>query len=779
LAFLALITDVSYARFSTFNELDTIRKIQQGVEVFAQKDIDRDGDVDWVVQNRTTGEIAIIFNKRYGMTSTILRTPSVRTVNELDFGYADGDSIADVLVCGVRGEYANVVYPSNLSVIYGVGMLYQDSVDIHIDAEVMSARFMDINGDGRDDIIAAVGKSKSVICWFENTGVGVWEKHSIDETIADLGLNSWIKTADIDNDGKIDFVHGNASSNSIIWYRNNGDGTFTKKVIASETPVGCGTIVDIDLDGDVDIINGKLIFYHDKGVFVKDTISDPPEYEANFTDAGDVNGDGYPDIVATVWDGGMYLWQSVPGKKFTRTSLGYSSDAKAILIGDADHDRFNDIVFVSQTSGTFRYLRNSGIFAFESTKLIPNLQLLTGFDTADVDKDGDIDLFVTERNTFYVFENRRDSLVKVYSGHCESYATVQTGDFNGDGKVDFILNKGNPAVWYKQSTFPLFTQQYIPKKLDPIQCIDLHRDGGVDITGGFLNTQSKHYIIAYSRTDTSQFKEDTLYEGSFKSYHFSDLDNDDTMEYSFADAEYDPSNRYVNYDINSDKKLELLYFVADSGNFGIKYNCIDTNRDGKSDLIKRNLMKVARREGDITGGDLDKDTLDDVIIANDKNLYWISQTTRFGFNSTNMINKGTCTGNIIAVDFDKDGWTDVLSCDSHAVMLHRNLLGVPPAKVDIPVRVSSSIKRVDLHPVTPVPIGNTCFSWNLSTDIKKPKIQFFLVTGAKVSIPVYIQQNRCIADFRSYCHKLSRVLVWVLYDERGKRLGNGLLTTVK
>jgi hypothetical protein len=703
----------------------------------------------------------------------------VLTVNELDLGYADGDSIADVLVGGKLGEYANIVYPSNLSVVYaGSDMQYLDSVDINAGAEVMGARFMDVNGDGHDDIIAAVGESNSAICWFENSGSG-WTKHIVDQAIGDLGLNSWIKTADIDKDGKLDVIHGNATNYAIIWYRNKGDGTFAKTVIASDTPVGCGTAVDIDLDGDIDIVNGKLILYHEKDKFIKDTISDPPEYEADFTDAGDVNGDGYPDIVATVWNEGMYLWQSIQGKKFTRTSLGYTSDAKAVLIGDADHDRFNDLVFVSQTSGTFRYKRNSGIFAFESKKLIPNLQLLTGFDTADADKDGDIDLFVTERSTFRVYENRNDSLVQVYSGHCESYATVQTGDFSGDGMVDFILDKNNPAVWYKQSTFPLFTQQYFPKELDPIQCIDLHRDGGVDITGGFLNIQSKHYIIVYSKTDTSQFIEDTLYEGSFRSYHFDDLDNDDTMEYSFADAEYDPSNRYVNYDINNDKKLEMLYFLADSGNFGIKYNCIDTNSDGKSDFIKRNLMNVARREGDITGGDLDRDTLDDIIIANDKNLFWISQTAPFGFKSINMINKGTCTGNIIAVDFDKDGWTDVLSCDSHAVMLHRNLLGVPPAKVDIPVPVSFSRKSIEQHKILPVFISNGHFSWELSSDILNPKIQFFLVNGAKVDIPVFIHKNRCVADFRSYRNKLSSMLVWVLYDEKGARLGNGLFSVVR
>jgi hypothetical protein len=367
--------------------------------------------------------------------------------------------------------------------------------------------------------------------------------------------------------------------------------------------------------------------------------------------------------------------------------------------------------------------------------------------------------------------------VIVYSGNCDPYAKVQTGDFSGDGKVDFIFDRNNPAVWFEQSTFPAFTRQYLPKELDPIQCIDLNLDGRIDITGEFLNAQSKHYIIVYY--GGNQIVEDTLYEGSFKSYHFSDLDNNDTFSLTFSDNGDDPTNLYVNYDINKDKKTELLYFNVDSAQFGLIYNCIDTNSDGKSDYIRRNLMKATRLAGDIAGGELDNDTLDDILISNDNNLYWVSQTTRFGFKSINVINKGACTGNIIAVDFDKDGWMDVLSCDSHAVMLHRNLFGIPPAKVDIPVPVSFSKKSIEQHKILPVFIGNGCFSWEVSSDIKNPKIQFFLVSGARVDIPVYIRQNMCIADLRSYHNKLSRVLVWVLYDKKGVRLGNGLLSVVR
>lgn len=79
---------VVFSRPATFKSADTILMQQQGVSIFVQKDLDSDGDIDWVTLGHSTGSIAIVTNNRHGSFTSVTRGVSVMEPSAIDCGDA-------------------------------------------------------------------------------------------------------------------------------------------------------------------------------------------------------------------------------------------------------------------------------------------------------------------------------------------------------------------------------------------------------------------------------------------------------------------------------------------------------------------------------------------------------------------------------------------------------------------------------------------------------------------------------------------------------------------
>jgi hypothetical protein len=106
----------------------------------------------------------------------------------------------------------------------------------------------DLNGDGRNDFIGGRGHGVGIV-WFENPS---WRARQIDTRI--MGPHS-LQVGDIDGDGDVDAATVAKDSHTAAWYENDGAGNFTVHHIhENQSSYDC-RLVDMDGDGDLDLLN--------------------------------------------------------------------------------------------------------------------------------------------------------------------------------------------------------------------------------------------------------------------------------------------------------------------------------------------------------------------------------------------------------------------------------------------------------------------------------------------------------------------------------------------
>lgn len=110
----------------------------------------------------------------------------------------------------------------------------------------------DMNGDGKTDFIASRGHSRGVV-WFEAPR---WTEHVIHPTIKEPHS---LVVADIDGDGDLDAATCAYGDRIAAWFENDGKGHFKTHVVGRNQAAYDIRAVDLDGDGDLDLlIAGQL-----------------------------------------------------------------------------------------------------------------------------------------------------------------------------------------------------------------------------------------------------------------------------------------------------------------------------------------------------------------------------------------------------------------------------------------------------------------------------------------------------------------------------------------
>ena len=272
--------------------------------------------------------------------------------------------------------------------------------------------------------------------------------------------------ADVNGDGKMDLVCGNAgdspyTNGTLSILTNNGSGGF---VLASTLSIGHGpgsiTAADVNRDGKVDLITanwdngigGTLSVWtnNGNGVFGSNATLNVGSGPVSVT-AADVNGDGRLDLICVNYGATgngktlSVLTNNGSGVFGSNATLNVGTGPMSVIAADINGDGRPDLICANYGNNTLTVLTNNGGGVFGSNA---TLNVGTGpfsVTAADINGDGKLDLICA--NFGNGFGNTLSVLTNNGNGVFGSNATLNVGsgpssvvaaDVNGDGRLDLI-----------------------------------------------------------------------------------------------------------------------------------------------------------------------------------------------------------------------------------------------------------------------------------------------------------------------------------------------------
>ena len=312
---------------------------------------------------------------------------------------------------------------------------------------------VDVNHDGRPDVVTAGWQTNGVF-WYENPGKlgAVWKKHFLTDSYDTEG--GW--EADINGDGKPDLIFAHYGHMGILWIDFSGPQPKVHHVGArAQDGHGIG-IADIDGDGKADILTPDGWFQQiDAG---NDQWKWHPDWQMG--DAGfpiiayDVNDDGKMDIIYGHGHSyGLYwLEQKESGgeRHWIKHTIDESySQIHALKLVDLDGDGQPELLAGKRYRGHngndpgsynplvvyyYKIDRKTGAFTRYAISVNGTAGAGTQFITADLDKDGDLDIATAGKTGVHFFENL--TVDRVPKAEREKEILLDTNwPFPGEGPV--------------------------------------------------------------------------------------------------------------------------------------------------------------------------------------------------------------------------------------------------------------------------------------------------------------------------------------------------------
>lgn len=417
----------------------------------AFSDLDKDGDNDMLIGSkdgafryyRNQGEVSPPFKQETGAWNAATKTGNpfngvyLGDYSSPAFADMDGDGDDDVVI-------GTSYLPNNKSIHYyindGAGNFTPGTLTgINPVLAEVTPSFIDLDKDSDLDLL--LGAADGKIYYYKRTGSTTFEEQTGAANPFNgisIGTNSSPSSADFDNDGDADVIVGteNNSTTGIFYFENKGNGAFEQKNGFDSPFDGVGTgsdsapyFTDVDNDGDQDLLigsnnNGLRYYANVNGSYVEQVSSNNPfaglaipgTFVPSFID---LDGDSDKDLVGSVSAGtttkieyyknenGVFVHQLYSSGPFAALVIEEGKSDFADIDGDGDFDLFVSDV-ISETSGDvyfIRYFKNTGtaqspVFTEATGTANPLAQVSENFVLAprfnDIDHDGDLDAIIGE-----------------------------------------------------------------------------------------------------------------------------------------------------------------------------------------------------------------------------------------------------------------------------------------------------------------------------------------------------------------------------------------------
>ena len=433
----------------------------------------------------------------------------------------------------------------------------------------------DIDGDGDIDIVVGNRINRNRIYLNSGTTDPFVDVAGTNISI-DRDFTRSIALGDIDSDGDIDIVAGNANNKNRLYINNGTTNPFSDvrgvKISHNDDCTRSIAVGDLDDDGDLDVVAGNR---HDWNKLYLNNGSSTP-----FTD--------------------------VAGIKITNDR----DDTFSIALGDVDNDDDLDVIAGNWRQPNRYYLNNGTDNPFSNVvggiKISNRNDDTQSIAPVDIDGDGDIDIIAGNRNipnllylnngTTNPFDNIESISITSDSDNTESIAL---GDMDNDGDIDIIAgNRSNPNRLYLNNGTPDPFDNIVGVNISDdsdntilIALGDIDSDGDLDVIAGNIGHQNRLYLnngttnpfadaVGVNITDDS---DDTF------SIALGDIDDDGDLDvvtgnngdpdrlylnngtpHPFIDGAgltldpfHTPTNSVILQDVNGDNRIDLV-----AGNMG-------------------------------------------------------------------------------------------------------------------------------------------------------------------------------------------------------------------
>ncbi|MBD2755594.1 beta strand repeat-containing protein [Spirosoma validum] len=334
----------------------------------------------------------------------------------------------------------------------------------------------DVDGDENIDMVTANFGNNTVSVRLNN-GAGYFTAPATNPDPTVGNKPSDVALGDVDGDGDLDLVTANFDDNTVSVRLNNGAGNFTPHATNPNPAVGtvAGSnpsdvaLGDVDGDGDLDLItivfkadpasfNGNRVsvrFNNGSGNFAAANADFSFEGYPQSVALGDVNGDGYLDLVIgsiTSTGGTVSVRLNNGAGTFTAPATNPDSNVgifpTSIALGDLDGDSDLDLVTNNKNSNTVSVRLNNGVGTFTAPAINPEPVVGDSPGSValgDVDGDGDLDLLVANSyspvsvrlndgtGNFTPPATNPDPTIGAYA------ISVALGDVDGDSDLDLLV----------------------------------------------------------------------------------------------------------------------------------------------------------------------------------------------------------------------------------------------------------------------------------------------------------------------------------------------------
>lgn len=296
-------------------------------------DIDQDGDLDLIVTGEWSYNLVLINDGRGKFADeTMARLPLKRHDSE-DIAIADFDGDSDLdLIFVSEDDEVNEYYLND-----GRGYFEDHAHKLPVTGKSNAVVSFDINEDGYPDLV--IGNNGVNYCLIKDATNNGWIE-SPDRIPASSKTTQDIEMGDFDGDGDLDLICGNEDDNE-VWI-NDGKGFF-KDETAARLPMEPSAwetrevdLGDVDGDGDLDLFlanvnfrqnkdaQNRLFFNDGKGFFRDKTATHLPAEKMHSVDGDfvDIDADGDLDIIT--------------GNSFGNSFACYLNDGKGNFVNATD-----------------------------------------------------------------------------------------------------------------------------------------------------------------------------------------------------------------------------------------------------------------------------------------------------------------------------------------------------------------------------------------------------------------------------------------------------------